>query len=144
MSCGLSIIGVKLDIDTFVKKSQIDGFKKSYKGEPINAVNSRVSKYSFVSIVTSDADFNDIIGQINDTLMFLEKYRENLKHIATTEGIDYATINFGVDSTISEDSLTQNFYFPIELVKICGELGIGIELSIYKEDMQVILERKYG
>lgn len=142
MSCGLSIVGTDLDIDTFVSKTKMSGFSKSYKGDPINRVNPRKLKYSFVSIITSEEGFDDIKSQINDTISFLNKYQENLRPIADTPQIEYATINFGVHSVIDEEHLTQSFYFPIELIKICAELNIGIELSIYKEDLQEILERR--
>ncbi len=142
MSCGLSIIGTDLDIDAFVSKTEMSGFNKSYKGDPISKVNPKKRKYSFVSMIISEASFNDIKSQINDSVAFLIKYQDNLRHIADTPEIEYATINFGVDSIIDEEHLTQSFYFPISLIKICAELGIGIELSIYKEDMQEILERE--
>ena len=143
MSCGLSIIGTHLDIDTFVKKTKISGFSKSYKGDDISKANPRKRKYSFVSITISEADFDDINGQINDTIIFLNKYKGNLKHITTTPEIEYATISFGLDSVIDEEHLTQSFYFPLELIKICAELGISIETTLYKNDMEIILEKKH-
>ncbi|MDB5112782.1 MAG: hypothetical protein JWR67_3896 [Mucilaginibacter sp.] len=143
MSCHLSIIGEDLDIDTFVNKTQMLGFKKSYKGSPIGMSATRNLKYSVASITTSEAEFDNIKDQISDTLDFLIKYKDNLRHIASTPEIEYATINFGSDSTINEEQLTQNFHFTMGLIKICAELGIEIELSIYKEDIQVILEKKY-
>jgi len=74
MSCELSIIGTDLNIDTFVSKTEMSGFRKSYKGDVISKVNSRKRKYSFVSITTSEAGLDDIKGQINDTISFLNKY----------------------------------------------------------------------
>lgn len=142
MSCILSIIGTDLDIDTFVSRTKMSGFSKSYKADSISKVNPKKRKYSFVSIKTSEASFADIESQIKDTIDFLSKYQDNLRLIASTPEVEYATIDFGVDSVIDEEHLTQSFYFPINLIKICAELGIGIELSIYKEDLQEILERK--
>lgn len=142
MSCKLSIIGTDLDIDTFVNKTKISGFNKSYKGDSISKANSRKRRYSFVSITTSDAGFDDIKSQIKETIEFLNKHLDNLKHISSTPEVEYATINFGVDSIINEECLTQSFYFPIALIEICTKLSIEIELSIYKEDMEKILERK--
>ncbi len=142
MSCVLSIIGENLDIDTFISQTNIPGFNIKHKGDPITLVSNKKAKHSSASIITSDADFDDIKGQISDTINFLNKYRDNLKHIVNTPEIEYATINFGVDSIIDEAHLIQSFYFTPELVKICGSLGIGIELSTYKEDMQLILEKR--
>ncbi|MEO8887131.1 MAG: DUF4279 domain-containing protein [Mucilaginibacter sp.] len=142
MSCVLSIIGEDLNVDAFVSKTKMKWDSVWYKGDVINRVNPKKKKHSGVSIATSEADFDDVKTQITETIDFLIKRKENLIHIATTPGIQYVTINFGVDSVIDEDHLTQGFFFPPELIKICSELGIGIELSIYKPDMQVILETR--
>jgi len=142
MSCVLRIIGENLDVDTFVGKTNMAGFRKSYKGELINKSKTRYAKHSAASITTSDADFDDIKRQIDQTIDFLNYYKNNLSVIASTIGIEYATIDFGVDSIIDNDRLTQSFYFNKDLIKICAALEIGIELSIYKQDMEVILEQK--
>jgi hypothetical protein len=141
MSCVLKIIGENLDVDAFVAKTSMEGFDKSYKGEPINKVNPSIKKWSAAGIVTSEADFDDVKMQIEETIEFLTRHKDNLRHIATTPEIDYATINFGVDSVIDKDHLTQSFHFTKPLIKICAELDIEIELSIYKTDLEVILER---
>jgi len=143
MGCVLSIIGENLDIDAFAIKTKMAWDSVWYKGDAVNKVNPRKKKYSGVSISTSNSDFDDVKTQITQTIDFLNIHKEHLIHINTTPGIQYATIDFGVDSIIDEDHLTQGFFFPPALIKICAELGIGIELSLYKPDMQVILENQY-
>ena len=141
MSCVLSIIGENFDVDAFVNESKIRGFNVGYKGDPINKVNKRTRTFSLASITTSNADFDNIKDQIEETIEFLVKYKSSLIHIANTPGIECATIDFGVESIIDKNHLTQSFNFPIELIKVCADLGIEIELSIYKPDMQTILEK---
>ena len=52
-------------------------------------------------------------------------------------------LDFGISLRIDDEKvLCQTNYFPKELLKICGELGIGIELSIYSNDMEAILEER--
>ena len=138
----LSIIGENLDIDGFVTKTNISGFHKAYKGNPINNVNPRKLKYSYCSIMTSEADSDNIELQIDETVEFLNKYKGNLMHINNTPEIEFATIAFGVHSIIDKNHLAQNFYLKKPLITICAELNIEIELSIYKKDMQTILEKK--
>ena len=140
MSCGLSVLGENFDVDAFVSKVNTLSFTVAYKGDSINKVNQKKRTHSIASITTSEAGFDDVPRQINETIAFLTKHKEALKHIAGTPGIDYATINFGVDSIIDRKHISQSFYFTIDLIKICAELGIEIELSIYKPDMEVILE----
>lgn len=143
MSCVLRILGEDFDVDTFVEKTQINGFNKRYKGDLMGRSANRKAKYSAANITISSADFDDFNLQIEDATRFLIEYKDNLKMIASTKGIEYAIIDFGVDSMIDENRLTQNFYFPKDLIRLCAELDISIELSIYKEDMQVILDRRF-
>ena len=105
----------------------MSGFDKSYKGQSINKINSRVAQYSSIKITISNAGFDDVKTQIEEATEFLTKYRNNLKHITTTDEIEFATINFGIDSIIDENHLTQGFYFTKPLIKICAELGIEIK-----------------
>jgi hypothetical protein len=143
MSCVLRIMGENFDVDVFVEKTQMSGFNKWYKGDPLGMSANRKKKYSGASITTSFADFDDVKSQIEDTIRFLNEHKHNLKIIASTPNIEYAMIDFGVNSIIDDEHLTQSFYFTKDLIRICAELDIAIELSIYKEDMQVILERNY-
>lgn len=142
MSCVLTIIGADFDVDTFVEKAAMPEFDKSYKGEPISKGNSRIRQWSGVSMTISDAGFDNVKTQIEEATEFLIKHRGNLKHISTTKEIEFATIDFGIDSIIDEDHLTQGFYFTLPLIEICAELKISIALSIYKPDIEMILERK--
>jgi hypothetical protein len=142
MSCVLKIMGENLDVDAFVAKTQMDGFDKSYKGDWTNKLKKRKREWSSAGMVISDAGYDDVKTQIKEAIEFLNRHKDNLRHIATTPEIEYATIDFGVDSTIDEDHLSQSFYLTKPLIKICAELDIEIELSLYKPDLELILERK--
>ncbi|MGN6181112.1 MAG: hypothetical protein ACTHNW_18160 [Mucilaginibacter sp.] len=137
----LRISGENFDVDAFVEKTTMPGFRKYYKGEPKVKSSKRRNEHSGGSIATSEADFDDFKGQIADTIQFLTEYKNNLMIIASTPDIDYAVIDFGINSAINEHKLMQTFYFTKALIKLCAELNIEIVLSIYKEDMQVILEK---
>ena len=136
-------MGENLDIDDFVKKAEMPGFDISYKGDPLGTSAQRKTKFSGASITTSDRDFEDMKGQVEDTIVFLKKYKNNLKIIASIDNIDFATLDFGIDSNIDDNKLTQTFYFTKDLIELCAELHIEIVVSIYKPDMQVILEQRH-
>lgn len=141
MSCVLRIGGENFDTDVFVEKTQMSIFRKFYKGNSRVGFSNRINKYSGVTITTSDADFDDFKGQIADTIQFLTEYKSNLMIIASAPDIEFAVIDFGLNSAIDEDRLTQSFYLSKDLIGICAELNIEIKLSLYKEDMQLILEK---
>jgi len=142
MSCILKISGKDLNLDEFLAKIKMTPYRKVNKGEPLNRVGKRISESSIAAFTTSDAGFDDIKDQIKETIMFLNDNKDNLSHILSTPEVEYAWIDFGVNSIIADDHLTQGFFFPFELIKLCGELGIAIELSTYKPDMQLILEKR--
>jgi hypothetical protein len=94
-----------------------------------------------LSIDASKADFNDLAKQIKDTIRYLERNKEKLSHIKSTKEIQYAILDFGIDLRIDRKKvLCQSGRFPNKLLKLAGELGVDIELSIYPTDLQYVLE----
>jgi len=140
MSCVLRIIGQDLDVDAFILKSKLKSSRKGYKGEVVSPPKRKIRKlkYSWVSITTSDASFNAFKKQIKDTWQYLKKNKEKLAVISETKGIQYAVLDFGIYLKMDKELVRyQTKYFPEEFVKLCGELGLGIELSIYPKYYRV-------
>lgn len=129
MSCILRIGGENFDSENFVQRSKMEWEQNVYKGVPAATGSKRISDTSYVSVATSNAGFTDHKQQIIDTIEFFIKYKNNLHSVINTSEIDYAVVDFGVD--INEKYAIQSFSFPVELVKLCSELGIGIEISTY-------------
>jgi hypothetical protein len=147
MSCILTIGGRNLDIEEFVKTTKLVPYRKSYKGQPKFKTKPDGEKLtrSSLSIEASKADFDNFKKQIADTTLFLKKNKNKLAHVAATKGIDYATLDFGINLRIDKEKvLTQSDKFPSKLLKLAGELGLGIEISIYCVEMQTILEKRYS
>jgi hypothetical protein len=145
MSCILTIGGQNLDVDAFCKKSKLRPYKKSYKGQPKFKTKPNGDKLSFslLSIETSNADFNDLKKQIVDTIRYLKRNKDKLAHITLTKEIENAVLNFGIDLRIDKKKIfTQSDIFPNELLKLAGDAGLDIELSIYPVDLQNILEKR--
>ena len=145
MSCILTISGRNFDVDNFVDKSKLQPYRKSYKGQPKLKTNPDSEKLlrSSISIETSKADFDNLKKQVADTIRYLKRNKEKLSHVATTKGVDNAILDFGIDLRIDKKKvLTQSDTFPNELLKLPGDLGLDIELSIYPVDMEMILEKQ--
>jgi hypothetical protein len=53
----------------------------------------------------------------------------------------FATISFGIDSTINSKDLVQSLYLSKDIISICNALSLEIEFSLYKPDMDSILEK---
>lgn len=134
MPCNLVILGKDLDIDDFLAKSKLRGYIKRYKGEPMfkSKPNSRKLAHSRTGIETSKAGFDDLDKQIKDTIKYLKKHKEKLCIIKETKGIELAVLDFGIALRIDGKKVaTQSDRFPSELLKLAGEIGLDVELSIY-------------
>jgi hypothetical protein len=146
MSCVLNILGEDLDIDRFVEESGIHVFEKKYKGDiiPGHPSHIRKRKWSSLTLVISEAGFDDAALQIENTISFLESNKDKLKLIPTFKGIDSASINLGIDAVIDNYTLAQHLLLPIKLICICASLHIEIELSIYSKDMNRVVDERYN
>lgn len=141
MSCNLVITGKNFDIDSFIAKSKLRGFVKKYKGEPMfkSKRDGRKLERSRTGIQTSKAGFDDLNKQIKDTIGYLKRHKDKLSHIKKTKGIELAVLDFGIALRI--DNKTTHMQcdgFPNELLKLAGEVGLDIELSIYPIDRKEI------
>ena len=146
MPCNLVILGKNLDIDAFITKSKLRGYSKHYKGETMFKSNPQGKKviHSRVAIQTSKADFNHLDQQIKDTIKYLKRHMDKLNLIKETKEIDIALLDFGIHLRIDKKKIyLQSDRFPSELLKLAGDLGLDIELSIYPIDMQAALQKDY-
>ena len=144
MSCILTIRGKNLDIDALLSKSKLKPYRKSYKGQPRMKSKPEGEKLSFssFSIEMSKAGFDNLKKQIADTVRYLKRNKDKLACIATTKEIQHACLDFGIDLRIDgKKILIQSDYFPSELLKLAGELGLGIELSLYPVDLEETLQK---
>ena len=76
----------------------------------------------------SDADFADLPKQIADAIRFLQTNAETIRAAVRFVGVERATLDFAVES---KDVMIDSNYLPPQLLQIAGELGVGIELSMY-------------
>lgn len=134
MPCYLSLIGHDFDINNFIGKTRLKAESKTYKGQPRVESNpgGYIMPYSVLGFTTSAAGFEEFEKQVSDTISFLEINKYALENIKSFEGIEYATLDFGINSLIdNNEKLVHTTLFPTKLLLLCGELGISIELSIY-------------
>ena len=134
MSCILTIRGKNLDVEDFIQKSGLEPYKKFFKGEPRIRTKPAGKKHPFsgLSIQASDAEFNQLDKQIEDTIHFLRSNKEKLQYITSTKEVDFATLDFAIEIRIDMERVVYQFeHFPSELLKLAGSLGIGLDISLY-------------
>lgn len=132
MPCNLIIAGTEFDISSFLNAADLPVVKTGTKGLPRFLLRPDGEKlpYSFLNIETSKADFNDFNMQVKDTIAYLKTHREQLLQIKETKGIDQVSLDFGIESF--EEQITQQIFLPVELISLTAELGISIQVSIYR------------
>jgi hypothetical protein len=135
MSCVLSLQGRDFDVDRFLTTSALPlPFKVKRKGEPRwpQKPQGATMSFSVLSIVTSESDFNNLKQQIEDTIEYLERNKQYLRHISKADDIEFATLDFGVDLRIDREKLPcHSERLPAKLLLLAGEFGLDIELSLY-------------
>jgi Domain of unknown function (DUF4279) len=134
MSCILTIKGENLDVEGFIRQTGLQPYKKFLKGDPKTRSKPEGKKFSFsgLSLEASSADFNQLDKQIQDTIEFLRSNKEKLCHIAVTKEVDFATLDFGIELRIDFERVVYQFeHFPAELLRLAGELGISLDISLY-------------
>jgi len=147
MPCNLVILGKDLDIDAFIAKSKLRGFTRIYKGEPMfkSKPEGKKIEHSRIVIQTSKADWDELDKQIKDTIRYLQRHKDKLSHIKQVKEVELALLDFGINLRIDNEKVhLQSDRFPSELLKLAGEIGLDIELSIYPIDKQVILEKRHA
>ena len=125
MSCMLRVGSAVLDIDKLLKIN-LKPDSSYRKGEYRTKKSTHLS--SGARYLVSNADFDNFEEQKRDAISFLRNNANSIREIISISGIDNAELNFGIDR---RDVPVQSDFFPAELLRLTGELGIGIMLSQY-------------
>lgn len=103
-----------------------------HKGEPMKrGKRGALHPDSGFSVDLGPEDSDDLGRQIEVAAAFIDRHYDELKQI---HGADDLRLDFGYEARRDRDGLrlfVQCDYFPPEFLRKCGELGLGIELSLY-------------
>jgi hypothetical protein len=126
----LRIGGRELDLDGLLSRCKLPPTSVFRKGEPVVKLQpeGRVHEESGANFTVSDGGFDEFEQQKEDAMQFLTEHQSSLEQMMAYQGVDRANLDFGIRW---RDVLVQGDYFPPELLKLAGEIGLGIELSQY-------------
>lgn len=136
MSCILTIRGENLNIDAFLQESRLAPYKTFHRGDPQVQTKpySKKLQFSGCAIEVSCAGFHQLEDQIRDAISFLELHQDKLRRISEIKEVDEAVLDFGIELRIDEERVVFQFdRFPNRLLKLAGDLGLDIEVSIYPQ-----------
>ena len=127
--CVLRAYGDSFAPQQFLLLSTLDPCNVFRKGERKSEKTTWNS--SGLTVPVSECEFDDFQGQIRDAISFLTVHRDELLRLRSFPGVDGLLLDFPV---YRRDVFVQSQSFPSELVALAGELGLGLELSIYVSD----------
>jgi hypothetical protein len=129
MSCILRISGTNLNLDELPSiglfpDTTWEKGKPKYPKKPDGKINSS----SGARYVVSEADFDEFEIQKTDAIEYLKVNRKELKELMSVKNIEEASLDFAIER---RDVVVQSDFFQPELLRLSGELSIGIMLSQY-------------
>ena len=130
MSCVLRAIGTKKAVLAFAKETKLRGrisFRIKGQLQFPNSPIERKFRQSEIVANVSEADFDNLSGQIRGAIKYLKKNSAELSSL-TSKGFKGIQLDFGIKK---RDVGAQFDCFPPELLRLAGQMEIGIELSQY-------------
>lgn len=143
--CVLRVSGKNLDIDALLASISLVPCHVERKGQPRFERSKRIATYSGFNVSTSDAPGTDVPSQVRDTVAFLQTNREDLQQVMHFPGVEDARLDFGIACRLGDEVAAQFDYYPPDLLRLAGELGLGIEISLYPimpEDQEQVLSSR--
>ena len=83
---------------------------------------------SGLSVIVSEAGFQDLAGQLLDAVEFLTLHGPDVRRLVEYRGVEGVVLDFGI---AWRDVIAQTDEFPAELVRAAGACGIALALSHY-------------
>ncbi len=132
MSCILRVHGSELNLDECLANIPLPPDSKYRKGESRRGLKKggQLNDSSGFTLLASDHD--DVTVQIDEALVFLRKNYPSLKALSDRSDIETNTLDFAWHFPVGENGAIAQFRnFPPDLLRLCGDLNIGIEVSVY-------------
>ncbi|MFD2162478.1 hypothetical protein ACFSJU_08735 [Paradesertivirga mongoliensis] len=130
--CVLKVYSDTDSFKSFEKMTKVPVYSCYDKGDIQG--KSRITTDYKISFDVSDKDWEDLDGQIEDTILFLTKHYDDIEQLFKTHNITTAYLDFPIYSRLEGDIVNQNDHLPKELIVIAGKLSLGIEMAIYSKD----------
>ena len=127
--CILKITSKQRSFKNFAKSTDLPIYSCYDKGEYRNETTKELYEEYRLSLDVSDKEWDDFLGQIEDSIEFLNKNYEELHNLILDT--DDAYLDFAIYSRLDKDIVNQNDHIPKELIRLAGQLNLGIEMSVY-------------
>jgi hypothetical protein len=128
--CCLTAIGSNFDVDAFMSHSAWRDFASiHHRGEATHLITQPVQQHSGLSFGISDLDEDELEPQVRDAMEFLRRERDEIQRLAAFPGVELLEFRMGL--FWRRDTLCQFHTLPGEFLRLAGEVGVAVTLSIY-------------
>ena len=132
MACYLRVYGDELNVKELIETLEVKPSKVWEKGLPRFKSNpNKLNKNSGFNIEISDAEWNEFEKQKEMAIEYLEIHKTILSSVISYSGVEGGYLDFGIEW---RNEAVQSDSFPPILIKLAGQIGLGIELSQYPPD----------
>jgi hypothetical protein len=135
--CVLRVFGKQLDPKKFLEHSSLPAYDSWREGEPRRfgaKFYGPTHDEGGFKVKVSGKEWTDLPGQVADALEFLETFRPDLSALAASSDVEQVYLDFPFASPASaEPPIYQSVFLPPKLLALAGELGVGIEISVYPQ-----------
>jgi len=136
--CILHVLGESFDPESYLNATGLLVYESFRRGEqrfPVrDGQKPRQYKYGGFKCEVSSKGGDNFPGQVDDAIDFLKRNKQTLLSLQSCPSVETKTLDFGLDLRIMDHNHAQFDYLPPKLLLLCGQLGIGIEMSIYPLD----------
>jgi hypothetical protein len=84
-----------------------------------------------ISFDVSGRDWDDFPGQVLDAIVFLTQHASAIRCLIESHPVSEACLDFPLWSRLDGNIINQNDHLSAELIALCAQAGIGIEMSHY-------------
>ena len=123
-------MGKTFDSDKAIDDCSLTPWTVWRRGEKKWRLSERLNENSGASFVVSEASGGQIPVQVSDAVDFIITHKSELSRIISSDGVEHAYLDFGWDFPYERCQAQWNF-FPIDLLKLCSELGLSVCVSVY-------------
>lgn len=127
--CVLRAVGVDFDVDAYLRTASFAAEAVFRKGR--RRSRATVHTRSGFNAGVSDASGSDLAAQVRDAVGFLRAHRDALERLVATPGVEEVGLDFGLYDVATPERPWPSYRLDRELVALCGELSLEIELSFY-------------
>lgn len=129
--CVLHVRSLNDSFSEFLKHTSLPVYRSYEKGQTASLRKGTVYDNFGFSCEVSKCEWSDFPGQVEEAIRFLKAHSEQLRSLTLNHKIDDIRLDFPIANRLSESVFCQCDFLPPELVSLCAQNCIGIELSHY-------------